>query len=223
MRKVPPMPFYISEDAIKALLVDLKDNGWHSSANLVPLSISDQLLSQLIEKKRVSALVPARIGQGLQKKIRPDIRGDSILWLDRQSNISAEQDFFLWLDGFKKILNENLMLGLEKEEMHYALYPPGTGYKKHVDCFEKNDQRVLSFVLYLNKNWQESDGGQIALFNESNPEQEDARISPTYGQCVIFLSASIYHEVNFTRAERFSVTGWLKKAAPSADSRVFEP
>jgi SM-20-related protein len=223
MTPVPPNPFHISKDALSALLKGLRGKGWHSSNQLVPLGVADQLLSQLLEKKTKSELIPARIGQGPQKKIRPDIRGDSILWLDRQSKNSAEQNFFFWLDGFKKVLNENLMLGLESEEMHFAFYPPESGYKKHVDCFEKNDQRVLSFVLYLNKNWKDSDGGQIALYNESDPELEDARISPIYAQCVIFLSASIYHEVIFTRAERFSVTGWLKKAAPSADSRVFEP
>jgi SM-20-related protein len=199
----------------------LRHKGWFASDQLVPPAIADQLLMQLLINKNL--LTPALIGKGPQKKARPDIRGDSTLWLERENHLATENDFFNWLDGFKKFLNEKLLLGLKTEEMHYAFYPTGAGYKKHIDCFEKTDQRVISFALYLNKGWSADSGGEIALYKEENPELEDARISPTHAQCVVFLSASIYHEVIFTRSERYSVTGWLKKAAPSAGFRVFEP
>lgn len=204
-------------EAIKAALLEgLRDKGWFACPELVPPEIADSLREQVLLHQQSQSLKPAEIGRGAQKQARPEIRGDSILWIDFEKPTELEKTFVVWLESFKSFLNENLHLGLRTQELHYAAYPAGTGYQKHKDCFEKTDDRVLSFVLYLNKEWSPDFGGQIVIYNEQNPDQKDAEILPIFPQCVVFLSANISHEVLFTKQVRISVTGWLKKAASSA-------
>src|SRR5690554_1726629 len=61
------------------------------------------------------------------------------------------------------ILNRTLLLGLDNYETHYALYPPGAGYSRHLDRFKDNPLRTVSVVLYLNSQWQPGDGGELRL------------------------------------------------------------
>ncbi len=208
--------FQPSETLKSALLEGLRDRGWFASPELVPTAIARSLREQLLLHKDSNSLKPAEIGRGAQKQARPDVRGDSILWIDFANPSELEKDFAEWLAEMKSFLNENLHLGLRTQELHYAAYPAGTGYQKHKDCFEKTDDRVLSFVLYLNEQWSADLGGQIFIYNEQNPDEKEEEILPVFPQCVIFLSANISHEVNMTKRERFSVTGWLKKTAPGA-------
>ncbi len=45
-------------------------------------------------------------------------------------------------------------MGILHKEFHYALYPEGTFYKRHLDTFQNDDRRKLSIVYYLNEeNW----------------------------------------------------------------------
>jgi hypothetical protein len=63
-----------------------------------------------------------------------------------------------------------LQLGLFDFECHFALYPPGAGYRRHLDRFTGRDSsadegaRVLSCVLYLNREWGPEDRGQLRLY-----------------------------------------------------------
>jgi SM-20-related protein len=189
---------------------DLKQKGWHLSQNLVPTIICEGLLNQLLFHQKENDLKKAHIGQGVEKQIQQEIRGDSICWLDFKNPSEAEKKFAEWLEVFLAELRPQLLWGLSDFEFHYAFYPPQAGYQKHVDVFKKNSLRKISFVLYLNKNWATQDGGEIVLFDEQDNNKEAAKISPHFGHLVLFLSDTIYHQVNFTNRARYSVTGWLK-------------
>jgi SM-20-related protein len=195
---------------LKPLAQDLKDKGWHFSDSLVPLELCEDLLSQLLEHQQANALKKAHIGQGVETQIQKEIRGDFIRWMDFEKPTAYEKKFADWLDLFLQNLRPELLLGLGQYEFHYAFYPPETRYEKHIDVFKKDSARKISFVLYLNKNWAASDGGELVLFEEQDPTREAQRISPHFGHLVVFLCDAIYHQVNFTNRERFSVTGWLK-------------
>ncbi len=192
------------------LVQDLKQKGWHLSTHLVPNDLCEELLNQLLLHKNESELIKAQIGQGVEKQIQQEIRGDFIRWIDFKNTTAAEQKFLDWLTLFLQNLRPQILLGLGEYEFHYAFYPPNTRYEKHVDVFKKNSSRQISFVLYLNKNWAQNDGGELVLFDENNAELETQRISPHFGHLVLFLSDAIPHQVNFTNRERYSVTGWLK-------------
>ena len=60
-------------------------------------------------------------------------------------------------------LNRELQLGLLDFECHFAVYPPGAFYRRHLDRFATDDRRTLSCVLYLNDAWSAQDGGALRL------------------------------------------------------------
>lgn len=202
---------YTSHMDLSELAQDLTQKGWHLSPDLVPKEICEELLAQLLfYQKNAGGLNKAQIGQGADKKNVAEIRGDFIRWLEPSNPDLNEKKFFLWFETFQQNLNQKLLLNLKEFELHYAFYPPLTNYEKHIDVFQHNSSRILSFALYLNKEWQPTDGGELILFQENNPEDEEERVAPHFGHLVVFLSSKIYHQVDFTNRERFSVTGWLK-------------
>jgi SM-20-related protein len=206
----PNPKFKISEQLLTELSTALQTQGWFTSSQLVPSPICHQLLKQLQKHHEAKTLKKAGIGQGSLQQVLSGVRGDFIRWLDEQSPTALESDFFTWLESLKNSLNEQLYLGLQSSEVHYVVYPPSSGYDKHLDVFKSDSRRLLSFVLYLNEKWLEEWGGELLIFKEDDPNHLEIKILPLFSQCAIFLSGKIYHQVNFTTRTRFSVTGWLK-------------
>jgi SM-20-related protein len=91
--------------------------------------------------------------------------------------------------------------------MHYAWYPPGAGYARHVDQLQGREDRVVSVVLYLNESWVPVDGGQLRLFDG----QLARDVEPLAGRLVGFVTAGREHAVLPTRKERLSLTGWFRR------------
>ena len=108
------------------------------------------------------------------------------------------------LEDLKLELNRGIFLGAREYECHLAYYTPGTFYQKHVDRFENDSSRVLSFVFYLHNEWKPGDGGELILYGE-----QTTTISPLPGSLVIFLSDGLPHEVKPCSRERRSFTGWM--------------
>jgi len=103
-------------------------------------------------------------------------------------------------------------MGIEEKEFHYAIYPEGTYYQRHVDAFKNDDRRTLSMVFYLNdEDWKEEYGGQLALYlPKEDGTEETVNILPVAGRLAIFDSKIIPHEVLPVKQPRYSITGWLK-------------
>ena len=64
------------------------------------------------------------------------------------------------------MLNREAFLGLFELEMHYAWYPPGAGYARHIDQPHGSGQRRVSLVLYLNRRWRAGDGGELKIVDD---------------------------------------------------------
>jgi SM-20-related protein len=139
------------------------------------------------------------------RQFNESIRGDSILWLDRHTVQPALALYLNRLDELRIFLNQSLFLSLKDYEVHLAWYPAGAFYKRHLDQFRSDDHRKLSAILYLNEDWQESDGGQLRMY--LNDETHD--FFPIAGRLVCFRSDLIEHEVLPATRERLSITGWL--------------
>src|ERR1700741_5412593 len=90
-------------------------------------------------------------GIGHHAERREDVRGDEILWLGDE--VRAPEAERLFLDEF---------------EGHYAVYPPGAAYARHLDRFREENRRVVSLVLYLNAAWLPEQGGALRLY--TSPE-----------------------------------------------------
>lgn len=149
----------------------------------------------------------AAIGRESNQLVNPFIRGDRIRWIDKQH--PAGRDYLEWMENLRLELNRRLFLGLFDYECQYAWYPTGAFYKKHLDAFKGNTNRILSTVLYLNPDWQPQDGGELLLYPpEGNSPIET--VTPLYGRMVIFLSGEFPHEVAKTHKPRRSITGWFR-------------
>ncbi|MBO3096914.1 2OG-Fe(II) oxygenase [Gelidibacter pelagius] len=171
-----------------------------------------QVLRQsLIDKHKEDAFKKAAIGNRVNEIIVKTIRGDIILWIDESHSNTAEGLFFDKINNLVSYLNRTCFLGILYKEFHYALYPTGTFYKRHIDTFQNDDRRKLSFVCYLNESgWLPENGGELVLYLDDNGKEMEKIIYPFPGRVVIFESQIIEHEVRPVKTERLSITGWLK-------------
>ncbi|MCX7551207.1 2OG-Fe(II) oxygenase [Xanthomarina sp. F2636L] len=169
------------------------------------------LRQSLIEKHEEDAFKKAAIGNHLNEIIIKSIRGDVILWIDELKANEAEKIFFNKINNLVSYLNKTCFLGILHKEFHYALYPKGTYYKRHIDTFQNDDRRKLSIVCYLNEDgWLPENGGELVLYLDENEKETEKVIYPFPGRVVIFESQIIEHEVKPVNTERMSITGWLK-------------
>ena len=169
------------------------------------------LRQSLIEKHEEDAFKKAAIGNRVNEIIVKSIRGDVILWIDEIKANEAEILFFNKVNNLVNYLNKTCFLGILQKEFHYALYPEGTYYKRHIDTFHNDDRRKLSIVCYLNEDgWLPENGGELVLYLNENGEETEKVIYPFPGRVVIFESQIIEHEVKPVNKERMSITGWLK-------------
>jgi SM-20-related protein len=171
----------------------------------------DALRASILDKYEEDAFKKAAIGNKFDEVIVKSIRGDVILWMDEKLANAKELQFFDKLNDLIGYLNKTCFMGILHKEFHYAIYPTGTFYKRHIDTFQNDDRRKLSFVCYLNdENWLPENGGELVLYlNEDGTETEKV-IYPFPGRVVIFESQIIEHEVKPVNTKRLSITGWLK-------------
>lgn len=150
----------------------------------------------------------AGVGKG-KAAVRSEIRGDHILWVDESRAGPALQAALARLEALRQAVNLDLFLGLFDLELHFAVYPPGNGYQRHLDRFRDDDRRTLTVILYLNEDWNREDGGLLRFWPEV--DGEPLEIVPAGGTLVAFLSDRFWHEVLPARRERLSLTGWFRR------------
>ncbi|SRR6056297_2277757 len=180
---------------------------WWSGAGLLNREQIDALVDELAELHAKDRLHRAGVGRDLDFQIDGDIRRDRIVWLNRQRPVQA--DFLDSMERLRLALNRTLFLGLFEFEAHFAHYPPGGFYKRHLDSFRGAANRVISVVFYLNRDWQPGDGGELVLYTEDET-RELTIIEPRAGTLAMFLSEEIPHEVRPARTDRLSIAGWFR-------------
>ncbi|UZH53935.1 2OG-Fe(II) oxygenase [Salinimicrobium tongyeongense] len=170
-----------------------------------------ELRDSLLHKYEEDNFKKAAIGNRTNEIIAKSIRGDFILWLNEAEAAQAEKAFFRKIKDFVDYLNRTCYMGILHKEFHYALYPEGTFYKRHLDTFQNDDRRKLSMVCYLNEqDWQPEYGGELVIYTEEDGMEISKSIYPFPGRMVIFESQILEHEVKPVKTERLSITGWLK-------------
>lgn len=148
-----------------------------------------------------------------QATVEKAIRGDEILWLDAVTATPDETLYLNRIQQFTDYLNQTCYLGLRDYELHYARYPAGTFYKRHLDRFRTDSKRKLSVITYLNEAWQPTDGGQLALYlPQPDGTEQTVHLDPVGGRLVCFDSGLLEHEVLPATRDRLSITGWLRTA-----------
>lgn len=190
---------------IDQIIHDLNEKGWSHHSDV--LGVDTLLcLNQFINQK-YSEFRPAKVGPRDNKIRQIEIRGDHTLWID-PIDPPVELDYNIhFLQQLRSKINARLFLGLKEFECHLAYYPPGTWYKKHSDRFEKNSSRILSFIFYINQEWEPEDGGELVIYHNDGTLLKI--IPPLPGSFVCFISEDFPHEVRMAKKERRSLTGWM--------------
>lgn len=149
----------------------------------------------------------AGIGRGDEYSVVKAIRGDQIYWLEKESEFEGERYYMEVMDHFTDYLNRTCFTGIRFHEFHFAFYPPGTYYQRHLDRFQNDQSRLFSVVFYLNDQWKEADGGELVLYL---PDQELV-VQPLANRLAFFDSGLLEHEVRVAHRERLSITGWFRR------------
>jgi len=152
----------------------------------------------------------AGVGRKSTFQIRPEIRNDQVLWIDPDNPTPLQTTYLNRIETLRQRINQSLMLGLFGFESHFALYPEGSFYRRHLDQFSSASHRTVSCIMYLNDSWLPEHGGALRLYvPQANAEESFIDIMPQGGTAVIFLSSEFEHEVLPANRERFSLTGWF--------------
>jgi SM-20-related protein len=187
----------------------------HADLNFDGISVQDQFLAlsqirALLDCARLRRargdFGAARIGNDRRLQRREDIRGDSTCWITPPL-WPAEQALLEQLEQLRLELNREAGLGLFELELHYAWYPPGAGYARHVDQPQGREQRRVSLVMYLNEDWTRAAGGELRIFGAADSHRD---IEPLAGRLVCFLTQDREHAVLPTQQDRLSISGWFR-------------
>lgn len=154
---------------------------------------------------------PAGIGREHDFQLNTTVRRDETRWLNPVNATDAA--YIDAMAEFRLAINRRLFIGLFDYESHYAHYAPGAFYKKHLDAFKGQSNRVLSTVLYLNPEWRAENGGQLLIYAPESNEVIQT-VNPNFGTFVVFLSEQFPHEVVKAERDRYSIAGWFRLHDP---------
>ncbi|AKV05471.1 2OG-Fe(II) oxygenase [Pseudomonas fluorescens NCIMB 11764] len=186
---------------------DLAEHGWSQQNIFLPPDLTRALAAECRKRAAEGELAPAAVGRGPTSEIREGIRGDKIQWIEPGQALACDS-YLQLMDSLRETMNRGLYLGLEDFESHFAMYPPGAFYLKHVDRFRDDDRRMVSAVVYLNDAWLPEHGGQLRMYLKEDVEYD---VVPTGGCLVVFLSGEVPHEVLPATRDRLSLTGWFRR------------
>lgn len=193
------------ETAIEKIVNDVYEQRFCVVDNFISANEVTTLVQKINLLSENKQLKQAGIGKNAEHLTNTDIRSDYIYWLD-ENDTELQSLFFHFITELTQALNRRFYLGLKEHEFHLALYPPGSFYKKHRDAFKSDDARKITVLLYLNQNWKQEDGGELILYKDDN---SSLTIEPLGGRLLVFES-EMEHEVLLSKANRYSLTGWIK-------------
>lgn len=195
----------------KAIAEGLYERGWIIVDDYVSEELCESLLREQQDILRHGQFRLAGIGKGDSFTIRPEIRSDKVFWLDEGQLSTMQEKFWKKMEALREKINQRCFLGLRSFESHFAIYPPGSFYLRHLDQFQSVAYRMVTVILYLNQEWREEDGGALRIyFPDENGIEKGVDVYPRGGRLVCFLSGEIPHEVMCTKKERVSITGWFR-------------
>lgn len=200
----------MTDTALEPLVDTLAHTSWVVQPGFLSPDEVEALRAEAEERRAAGAFHRAGVGRGEQALVRGEIRGDHIYWLDESNAGPAAQAVLTRLEGLRLAVNQGLYLGLEDLEAHFAVYPPGAGYQRHLDRFRDDDRRTLTVILYLNPpDWRDEDGGHLLFWPVI--DAPPVVIAPLGGTLVSFLSDRFWHEVTPAQRDRYSLTGWYRR------------
>lgn len=202
---------FVENPLYEKIISDLQEQKFSIVDGFFDERTVEELRHSLLQKYQHDDFKKSAIGNKTNELVSKKTRGDFIFWLNEADGNPSEKGFFSKINELVEYLNRTCFMGILQQEFHYAIYPEGTFYKRHLDTFQNDDRRKLSFVCYLNDSWKEENGGELVLYLPQNGGELAKKIYPVSGRAVLFESQVLEHEVKPVLAsERLSITGWLK-------------
>ena len=203
---------FVENPLYESIIEDLLQRKYSVIDNFFSAEEVEVLRNRLLAKYEEDQFKKSAIGNKTNELVEKEIRGDFILWLNEAEAGTAENVFFNRVNNLVDYLNRTCFMGILHKEFHYAVYPEGTFYKRHLDTFQNDGRRKLSVVCYLNdETWLEENGGELTIYLDGNGEEKAIDLYPFPGRVVIFESQELEHEVQRVKhSKRLSITGWLK-------------
>lgn len=189
-----------------AIANDVYQCGYSIQPDALPRELALSL-HQYITQLPAQNFKEAGIGRKADHQHNQAVRGDTIHWIMGQNE--TEQAWLAWAAGLQAALNRRLFLGLFSFESHFSHYRPGDFYQRHSDAFKGQANRTVSLVVYLNPEWKQANGGELALYRDAD-DQEGIRVLPAFAKVVVFLSEEFPHEVLPAHKNRYSIAGWFR-------------
>ena len=196
---------FFGEDTYFNWIEELSKDDYVIIDDFIPENLYQKIRKYFLNLLRQREFSKAGIGTLNDFQIASEIRGDHIYWLDKDRDLEII-DLLLRTEELIERIKGYCFLSISDYELHLAHYPTGTFYKRHLDQFKERSNRLISFVLYLNENWKNGDGGELKIYRNSS---EPIYIEPIAGRLVLFKSDVVEHEVVETNVSRFSITGWF--------------
>jgi SM-20-related protein len=200
----------MNNEHLNIVLSGLADKGWCVLPDFLPAATVAALRAECQARNSAGAFHAAGIGPGAAAVVA-EVRGDRILWVEPSDPHPAVRQYNEATEALREAVNREFFLGLHELEAHFAVYPAGAAYKKHLDRFRADDRRTLTAIVYLNQDWTEADGGLLRFWTDPSGEGETLDIVPAGGTLVTFLSELYWHEVLPARRTRMALTGWYKR------------
>lgn len=192
---------------ISKIIDEISEKGWSITPDFFP---EDYTRALFLESKSLwdeGEFRKAGVGVGKNLQVRPEIRTDNVLWLESGDLSANQQVYWNTIDTLRTSINESFYLNLSTFEAHFAVYQPGSYYKKHLDQFREVKYRLISCIFYLNFDWDAGYGGQLRIYHDDTFTD----VTPFAGTFACFRSDSVYHEVRPCTQTRYSLTGWLRR------------
>ncbi|HWQ38978.1 MAG TPA: 2OG-Fe(II) oxygenase [Burkholderiales bacterium] len=191
----------------ESLAEDIATAGYSIRAGFIDEEELAALRAALLSLQAVGRFRPAGVGKSAE--VCGTERSDRIAWLDPEHASPGVSAVLARFEALRLVLNRRLFLGLFELECHFAHYPPGAFYRRHLDQLRGDSRRALTCVLYLNDAWRAEDGGALRIYLDLEGRALD--VMPQGGRLVCLLSDRFEHEVLPAQRDRWSLTGWFRR------------
>lgn len=199
------------ESISERIASEIYDKSYAIIDDFISEELRVSLLKEQSELLEAGKFRIAAVGKGEKKQVRTEIRNDQVLWIDSDNLNKFERQYWAKVEEIRKAINQRCYLGLKSFEAHFARYPIGSFYVRHMDQFQQVLYRLVTVIIYLNDSWKEEDEGMLRMYlPQEDGSEKILDVLPKGGRLVVFLSGEIPHEVMPTKKERISITGWLR-------------
>lgn len=196
---------------IEQIAQQLSQDRWALIRDWLDPASQQALHAEALSCAAAGSMRRANTGRGRDSNPGGSSRGDHLQWLEQDQPSGPVRSMLDAVDQLRQQLNARIYLNLVEFEAHFAHYPVGSGYQRHLDRFRSDDARILSAVVHLGNPWRAEHGGELRLFLDGSDGETCVDLPPHPGQLILFLSAEIEHEVLATQRDRYSIAGWLRR------------